>query len=130
MYFGYNLICLWKGKSLYTVQNSLHANTICIRYAVSKLIQVFGVRELATRVAHGPASTSPTIIINCMTPGACKSDFDRESTGIGRIMSDMMSAILARTTEAGSRALVAGVAAGEESHGSYMADCRVVEHVI
>jgi len=86
-------------------------------------------RELAARVAPGPKSISPTVIINCMTPGACKSDFDRESTGIGRIMTSIMTALLARTTEAGSRTLVAGVAAGEESHGSFMADCRVSEYV-
>jgi len=99
------------------------------RYAVSKLIQVFGVRELASRLAQGPESTSPAVIINCMTPGACKSDFDRESTGFGRIMGKIMAAIIARTSEVGSRTLLAGISADEESHGSYMADCRVVEYV-
>ena len=44
-------------------------------------------------------------------------------------MSRLMSAIIARTTEDGSRTLVAAVAAGEESQGSYMADCRVTEYV-
>lgn len=92
---------------------------------MTKLIEVFGVRELASRVADEPKSTSPTVIINCMTPGACESDFNREATGIGRVIHNMMSFIIARTTEAGSRTLVAGVAAGEESHGSYMADCQV-----
>jgi retinol dehydrogenase 12 len=87
------------------------------------------VRELAARVTHESKSTAPTVIINCMTPGACKSDFDRESTGIGKMMSNLMSALLARTTEVGSRTLVAGVAAGEESHGTYMADCRIAEYV-
>jgi len=86
------------------------------------------VRELAARVALEPKSTPPTVIINCITPGACKSDFDRESTGIGRIMNSILAALIARTTEAGSRTLVAGVAAGEESHGSYMNDCRVSEY--
>lgn len=113
----------------YTRQRMLHANTLHIRYAVSKLIQVFGVRELASRVAPGPKSTAPTVIINCMTPGACKSDFDRESTGIGRVISSLMSAMLSRTTEVGSRTLVAAIAAGGESCGSYMADCRIAEYV-
>lgn len=35
--------------------------------------------------------------------------------------------LLARTTEVGSRTLVAAAAAGEESHGVYMADCAVSE---
>jgi len=63
-----------------------------------------------------------------MTPGACKSDFDRESTGIARILNIITFAVIARTTEAGSRTLVAGVAAGQESHGKFMADCRVTEY--
>jgi retinol dehydrogenase-12 len=44
-------------------------------------------------------------------------------------MSNLMSAIIARTTEVGSRTLVAGVAGGEESHGAYMADCQIAEYV-
>jgi len=99
---------------------------VCIRYAVSKLIQVFGVRELASRITE---STSPTVIINCITPGACKSDFNREATGVEKIIANIMSALIARTTEAGSRTLVAGITAGEESHGKYMADCHVAEYV-
>ncbi|KAE9364242.1 NAD(P)-binding protein [Stipitochalara longipes BDJ] len=94
-------------------------------YAVSKLLQVFGVRELASRIGHESKTTSPSVIINCMTPGACKSDFDRESTGFAKTMSNFMSAMLARTAEEGSRTLVAGLAAGEDSHGAYMADCQI-----
>lgn len=75
-------------------------------------------RELASQSGRHTVSTAPAVIINCMTPGACKSDFDRESTGFARIMGNMMYAVLARTTEIGSRTLVAGLAAGEESHGS------------
>lgn len=69
---------------------------------------------------------APEVIVNCMTPGACKSDFDRESTGIGKLMGGIMAALLARTTEAGARTLVAGIEAGVESHGGYMADCKIV----
>lgn len=39
----------------------------------------------------------------------------------------LMKLFLARTTEAGSRTLVASVIAGEESHGQYMSDCEVAE---
>jgi retinol dehydrogenase 12 len=62
-----------------------------------------------------------------MTPGACQSDFFREDTGLLGIMNTILSMIIARTSEAGSRTLLAGLAAGEESHGTYMADCEVVE---
>lgn len=36
---------------------------------------------------------------------------------------------MARTTEVGSRTLVAGVAVGMESHGGYMVDGRIGEYV-
>lgn len=108
----------------------VHTNILCIRYATSKLIQVFAVRELAVQVDRDPKSTPPSVIVNCMTPGACKSDFDRESTGVARLMGSLMSALIARTTEAGSRTLVAAVAAGEETHGGYMADCYLVAFVL
>ncbi|KAH8886188.1 NAD(P)-binding protein [Thozetella sp. PMI_491] len=112
---------------IFAALNNEESDMSMERYSVTKLIQVFGVRELASRLRHQSESTHPNIIVNCMTPGACRSDFDRESTGIGRIVTQIMVAIFARTTEAGSRCLVAGVAASEESHGSYMADCRVAE---
>ena len=65
-----------------------------------------------------------------MTPGACVSEFDRESKGLAVLMNKILYAIVARTTEAGSRTLVAAIAAGEESQGGYMADCHVVEYVL
>ncbi|KAH7372177.1 hypothetical protein BKA64DRAFT_587123 [Cadophora sp. MPI-SDFR-AT-0126] len=97
------------------------------RYAVTKLIQVFGVRKLASIICKDSKSGSPSVIVNCLTPGACKSDFHRENSSIGNIIQSILDALIARTTEAGSRTLVAGIAAGEESHGAYMADCRVTK---
>jgi retinol dehydrogenase-12 len=87
------------------------------------------VRELASRISHESRSTSPTVIVNCLTPGACTSDFFRETTGIKKFIDDKMSSLIARTTEAGSRTLVAALAAGEESHGSFMVNCEVSEYV-
>lgn len=86
-------------------------------------------RELASQLSNEPTSITPAVVINCMTPGACKSDFDRESTGVARLMGSVVFAGLARTTEVGSRTLVAALAAGKESHGLYMADCHIAEYV-
>ena len=36
-------------------------------------------------------------------------------------------ALIARTTEVGGRTLVHSAAAGDESHGQYMSECRVKE---
>ena len=96
------------------------------RYAVSKLLEVFVVREITSVLSQTQSKMAP-VIINCMTPGACKSDFDRESSGLQRYIGMIMASIIARSTEAGSRALVAGIAAGEESHGAYMENCIVAE---
>jgi len=38
-----------------------------------------------------------------------------------------MKAVLARTTEAGSRTLVHACAAGEASHGKYLSECQIGE---
>jgi NAD(P)-dependent dehydrogenase (short-subunit alcohol dehydrogenase family) len=92
------------------------------RYAVTKLLEVFFVRELGARIE---TSKKPKVLVNCMTPGACRSDFDRESTGLRKMVFRVMAALIARTTEMGSRTLVAGAAAELESQGGYMADCIV-----
>lgn len=72
-------------------------------------------------------SKPPQVIVNCMTPGACRSEFNRETRGVGRMFVALLQFIFARTTEAGGRTLVAGLEAGDESNGEYMADCVVAE---
>ncbi|MCJ1467930.1 hypothetical protein MMC07_006555 [Pseudocyphellaria aurata] len=88
------------------------------RYAVTKLLEVFGVRELAELIS---ASSKPRVIVTCVTPGGCHSDFDRESGTIKTVLMGVVKFMFARTTEVGSRTLVAGAAAGEDSHGKFMA---------
>ena len=96
------------------------------RYGLTKLLEVFFVRELAKKINE---SSKAKIIVNCMTPGACYSDFDRESTGLKKKLMAVAKFLIARSTEAGSRTEVAAVAAGEESHGQYMENCVVARHV-
>lgn len=87
-------------------------------------MQVFGVRELAARINQ---SKKPKVIVNCLTPGFCYSEFGREMSVFTQYFMSTMRFLLARSTEVGSRTLVAAAAAeaGEESHGEYMADSRV-----
>ncbi|RDW66931.1 NAD(P)-binding protein-20 [Coleophoma crateriformis] len=89
------------------------------RYQVTKLIELFFIRELALRIN---ASKKPKVVVNCMTPGVCASDFFRDPSFIMRITMPIMYKLLARTTEVGARTLIAGASAGIESHGEYMAD--------
>ncbi|RDA94586.1 hypothetical protein CP533_2426 [Ophiocordyceps camponoti-saundersi (nom. inval.)] len=88
------------------------------RYGLSKLLQILIVREMA---AHTEASFPVTI--NCTNPGFCHSQLGREAGWYLYIM----RLLLARSTEVGSRTIVAGAAAGPETHGKYMSESVVVE---
>ncbi|KAK1143700.1 hypothetical protein N8T08_006100 [Aspergillus melleus] len=80
------------------------------RYETSKLLQVLALREMAAQ------ATDNSVVMNMVNPGFCHSQLGRE---IGFVFS-MIKMVLARSTEVGSRTLVAGAASGEESHGKYM----------
>jgi len=93
---------------------------------VTKLLEILVVRAMADAIN---ASSKPHVIVNCLTPGVCKSDFFRESTGVGRLVVGLVYLLIARSSEAGSRTLVAAGAGGEETHGKYMADSHVTRYV-
>ncbi|KAI4107534.1 MAG: hypothetical protein L6R37_001494 [Teloschistes peruensis] len=111
-----------KAERIFDKLNQREGTDLGKRYAVTKLMEVFIVRELARRINQ---STEPKVIINCLTPGACHSDFAREMSGIGTYAFKAAAFVVARSTEVGSRTLVAAAGAGEESHGEYMADSIV-----
>lgn len=85
------------------------------RYALSKLLEVLLVQELAGRVRGSE------VIVNMVNPGLCHSQLGREAG----LTFKLMKLILARSTEVGSRTLVAGAVSGLESHGAYMTDGHV-----
>jgi retinol dehydrogenase-12 len=100
------------------------------RYLVSKLLEVFFIGELASRISRAAKTSETLVIVNCMTPGWCKSEFMRELSGVAKVLFiGALQAVLGRNTEVGSRALVAGAAADVQSHGEYMENCRVVWYV-
>lgn len=92
------------------------------RYPVSKLLQVFFTRELASKANP---SGKPGVIINYVNPGFCHSELSRDS---GASFS-LWKLCVARSTEHGSRSLVYAAQAGEESNGQYLSDCRVKQYV-
>jgi len=100
------------------------ANNEIGRYSVSKLLEVLFVRELGSILSKEGTKTPP-VIVNCLTPGLCKSDFGREASGFQKFIIGIMMGLLARTTEAGSRTLVSAVSAVEESNGCYMEHCQI-----
>lgn len=85
------------------------------RYFTSKLLEVLAVREIAPKI------TNEKIVFNMLNPGWCHSQLMREAPWVAFIMLYLVG----RTTEVGSRTLVAAAAAGDESHGAYMSDGKV-----
>lgn len=86
------------------------------RYQVSKLLEVLVIRQIAPRIKGG-------VVLNMLNPGLCHSELSRDA-GMGLAV---MKFFLARSTEVGSRTLVAAGLAGEESHGKYMSDAVVAD---
>jgi retinol dehydrogenase-12 len=94
------------------------------RYPVTKLLEVLGVRSLVNQIDAGPHANQK-VIINVIDPGFCKSSLSRDARGMMFVMFTVFKFFLARSTEEGSRTIVAAAAAGEESHGKYMSSCVV-----
>ncbi|KAG9654643.1 NAD(P)-binding protein, partial [Aureobasidium melanogenum] len=108
-----------KGDSILDTLANPELSEMRERYLVSKLIDVLCTRALAER------TPSPyPVTINTMNPGFCYSELSREFNGFAFWL---MYKLLARTTEVGSRTLVAAALASHDTHGQYMSDCMVEE---
>jgi NAD(P)-dependent dehydrogenase (short-subunit alcohol dehydrogenase family) len=88
------------------------------RYALSKLMEIFAIREMAER---RPREEYP-VTINMVNPGLCESDLAREG---GNLQLKILKKALARTAEQGSRTLVHGASAGADTHSHYLNNCQV-----
>lgn len=89
------------------------------RYNLSKLLVVFIVRELCQSEIKQPYP----VTLNMIAPGFCRSSLGREIGGTWGFK--LLEAVLARTTEMGSRTLVHAALAGKETHGEYMENSNV-----
>ena len=90
------------------------------RYATTKLLEIFAVREIAPRISGSG------VVLNMVNPGLCHSGLARDS---GWSLW-LLKLIFARSTEVGSRTLVAAASAGVESHGAYMTDETVANEAL
>jgi NAD(P)-dependent dehydrogenase (short-subunit alcohol dehydrogenase family) len=90
------------------------------RYPLSKLLVIYAVREFAER---SNASGKGSCIINTPNPSFCKSNLAVESQSSQGFK--IFEKLLARSTEEGSRVLVHGLLAGQESDGQYLSNCLV-----
>lgn len=90
------------------------------RYNTSKLLPIWVIRELGARMAP-----NDPIIVNCINPGFCRTNLFRHAAFPLNYIVKVTLRLLGRTSEMGSRTLMAGAAAGRESHGKYMDSCEV-----
>jgi NAD(P)-dependent dehydrogenase (short-subunit alcohol dehydrogenase family) len=106
--------------NIFTTLNNPKTADIASRYGVSKLLVIFGVRELVERLQ---TSKKPLVVVNTPNPSYCKSDLLRElPANFGARVGEKL---MARTTEMGSRALVHALLSGRESNGQYMTNCHI-----
>jgi len=114
------------------------------RYNVSKLLEIFVVKQLAALAPYA----SSKVIVNCVAPGfvasptlsaysfdlsphaslanlyfsLCNSALHREHDSA---TTRLILKLIARPSEVGARTLVHGASAGPETHGQYVPDCKV-----
>ncbi|KZL63988.1 retinol dehydrogenase 12 [Colletotrichum tofieldiae] len=112
--------------SIFDALNQNKQSRMNDRYNVSKLLEVMLVRSLSRAMDAGPHAAEP-IILNTVHPGLCESELDKDVKGLAGYVLTFAKALVARTTEEGGRTLVHSSAAGTESHGKYMSECRVRE---
>lgn len=97
---------------------------IILRYNLSKLLENFIVRELASRISAS-ASTKAFVVVNTVNPGFRESALRREVTGIQGAAIAVFEFLVQRKTAVGARTLVHAAGSGKESHGKYLSDCHV-----
>lgn len=90
---------------------------------MSKLLLHFAYRELA---AQAPVSKTG-VVINLSSPGLCYTGLTRNVAFSAALPIHVMRMIVGRSAEKGSRTLLSGIAAGQDSHGKYMTECKVDE---
>jgi NAD(P)-dependent dehydrogenase (short-subunit alcohol dehydrogenase family) len=107
------------GQSIFETLSDKKKARMHDRYNVSKLLEVFAVREIVATMA----SDGYPVIINLVNPGLCVSQLMRELSPLLRFFVRLI--FRARSTEVGSRTLVHAASAGEETHGQYLGDCKI-----
>lgn len=93
------------------------------RYHLSKLMVLLAARQLAEQLRHGSEKGGSSVIVNCVNPGWCRTELFR--THDGGFGGRLGLRLIGRSAEEGSRTLVYGAVADEDSHGKYLSECRV-----
>ncbi|KAJ3832188.1 short-chain dehydrogenase [Lentinula raphanica] len=93
------------------------------RYYITKTLNLFFARSLASKISH------KKLIITSTNPGFCKSGLIRNSNPVQLLALKAATFLLSRSTEMGSRCLVHALLSdnADAIHGKYLNNCRVEE---
>ncbi|KAL2673776.1 hypothetical protein Neosp_012220 [[Neocosmospora] mangrovei] len=108
-----------KHRTLFEILSDPQTANMKERYMVSKLLEILAVREMM----KSSAPPGYPVIINLVNPGFCYSNLTREGPQV--FMAIVRVLMHARSSEVGSRTLVHAASAGEETHGTYLSDCKL-----
>ncbi|OAX80446.1 hypothetical protein ACJ72_05218 [Emergomyces africanus] len=113
-------------SDIFAALNDPSTTTMQERYPTSKLLQLLAIRELASRTA----SSSPSVVINLVSPGLNRTSLTRSTTGLEAIVLTAIHAMFAWEPEVGARILVHATMAGKESHGVLLDKCEVQNDIL
>lgn len=86
-------------------------------------MQLLVVQELAAQITE--SSKPGDITVSVVNPGFVKTSIMRNAGTVFKIFFPPWRALIARSTEKGSRTLLHGAAGGKETHGQYLDACAV-----
>lgn len=90
------------------------------RYQTSKLLQVFLTRQLAKEMSKPTSKSNGKVILNTLNPGFCRTSLFRDNKFPASMFLMLMSHLIGRSAEVGSRVIVDAAAAGPETHGMWL----------
>lgn len=93
------------------------------RYFLSKLIVQLCIQQMAVVMSQEEKHGRSPVILNCPNPGWCKTELFRQDDG-GFFGRNLLK-LIGRTADIGARTLTSAIAAGPETHGQYVSECRV-----
>lgn len=112
-----------EGKKIFEVFSDEKSANMMGRYELSKLMVQMCEKEIAKKLSGGAKGGLSPGVVSCVNPGWCATELSRYYDK-GKIVGAIFS-MIGRTAEAGSRTLVHGATAGEETHGQYLSECLV-----
>ncbi|TDZ37484.1 Short chain dehydrogenase atnD [Colletotrichum spinosum] len=122
--FGQESFLQYAGQDIFQVLNEEGKSDMNRRYSVTKLVQIFAVRQLASLAPYSETG----VVINYLNPGLCNTGLARYGRIWLRIQVYLLNVLMGRTPEMGSRTILHSMVAGPESHGEYVSDCEIKDH--